>query len=112
METELWNLTMKNNDLAAYTQRFQELTLLCTRVVPREEDQIKRKWHFKKDCPKLKNQNHGNKPVIPKAREKAYAIGGGDANLGSNIVTGTFLLNNHYAYVLFDLGADLWIPLQ
>nr|GEV51884.1 reverse transcriptase domain-containing protein [Tanacetum cinerariifolium] len=31
--------------------------------------------HFRKDCPKLKNQNHGNKPVIPEAREKAYAIG-------------------------------------
>ncbi|GKC65511.1 putative reverse transcriptase domain-containing protein, partial [Tanacetum coccineum] len=42
METELWNLTMKNNDLAAYTQRFQELTLLCTRMVPGEEDQIER----------------------------------------------------------------------
>ncbi|GJZ57553.1 putative reverse transcriptase domain-containing protein [Tanacetum coccineum] len=40
METELWNLTVKNNDLAAYTQRFQELTLLCTRMVPGEEDQI------------------------------------------------------------------------
>ncbi|GKE29532.1 putative reverse transcriptase domain-containing protein [Tanacetum coccineum] len=42
METELWNLTVKNNDLAAYTQRFQELTLLCTRMVPEEEDRIKR----------------------------------------------------------------------
>ncbi|GJY45621.1 putative reverse transcriptase domain-containing protein [Tanacetum coccineum] len=256
IETELWNLTVKNNDLAAYTQRFQELTLLCTRMVPEEEDQIeryigglpnniqgnvmsaeptrlhdairlanslieqnlsgysirsaenKRKFesnqrdnrvqqppfkrqnvggsnvaraytdggneirvyvglhtlcnkcklhyvgpctvkcrscgkighltrdckpavpaavnqrapvvnqriatcfecgrqgHFKKDCPKLKNQNHGNKPVIPEARGKAYTIGGGDANPGSNVVTGTFLLNNHYASVLFDSGAD------
>ncbi|GJY42010.1 hypothetical protein Tco_0429280 [Tanacetum coccineum] len=26
--------------------------------------------HFKKDCPKLKNKNHGNKPVIPEARGK------------------------------------------
>ncbi|GJU17485.1 putative reverse transcriptase domain-containing protein [Tanacetum coccineum] len=34
------NLTVKNNDLAAYTQRFQELTLLYTRMVPREEDRI------------------------------------------------------------------------
>ncbi|GKC65712.1 reverse transcriptase domain-containing protein [Tanacetum coccineum] len=61
-----------------------------------------RKGHFKKDCPRMKNQNHGNKPDIPEARGKAYAIGGGDANPGSNIVTGTFLLNNHYASVLFD----------
>ncbi|GJU56366.1 putative reverse transcriptase domain-containing protein [Tanacetum coccineum] len=35
----------------------------------------------------IKNQNHGNKPVIPKARGKAYTIGGGDANPGSNVVT-------------------------
>ncbi|GJZ27107.1 putative reverse transcriptase domain-containing protein [Tanacetum coccineum] len=40
METELWNLTVKNNDLAAYTQIFQELTLLCTRMVQEEEDRI------------------------------------------------------------------------
>ncbi|GKF29319.1 reverse transcriptase domain-containing protein, partial [Tanacetum coccineum] len=40
MESELWNLTMKNNDLAAYTQRFQELTMLCTNMVPEEEDQV------------------------------------------------------------------------
>ncbi|GJS91581.1 reverse transcriptase domain-containing protein [Tanacetum coccineum] len=42
METELWNLTVKNNDLTAYTYRFQELTLLCTRMVPEEEDRIER----------------------------------------------------------------------
>ncbi|GJW32146.1 putative reverse transcriptase domain-containing protein [Tanacetum coccineum] len=65
-----------------------------------------RQGHFKKDYPKLKNQNHRNKPVIPKARGKAYTIGGGDANPGSNVVTGTFILNNHYASVLFDSGAD------
>ncbi|GJV11517.1 reverse transcriptase domain-containing protein [Tanacetum coccineum] len=39
-----------------------------------------RQGHFKKDCPKLKNQNHGNKLVILEARGKAYTIGGGDAN--------------------------------
>ncbi|GKC70044.1 hypothetical protein Tco_1115927 [Tanacetum coccineum] len=37
---------------------------------------------------------------------ESYAIVGGDANPGSNVVTGTFLLNNHYASVLFDSGAD------
>ncbi|GJY80057.1 putative reverse transcriptase domain-containing protein [Tanacetum coccineum] len=55
---------------------------------------------------RLVNQNHRNKPVIPEARGKAFAIGEGDANPGSNIVTGTFLFNNHYASVLFDSGAD------
>ncbi|GKB90597.1 putative reverse transcriptase domain-containing protein [Tanacetum coccineum] len=42
METELWNLTMKGNDLTVYTQRFQELILLCTRMVPNEEDRVER----------------------------------------------------------------------
>nr|GEV61688.1 putative reverse transcriptase domain-containing protein [Tanacetum cinerariifolium] len=40
METELWNLIVKGNDLTTYTQRFQELILLCTRMVPDEEDRL------------------------------------------------------------------------
>ncbi|GKA11171.1 reverse transcriptase domain-containing protein [Tanacetum coccineum] len=42
METELWNLTVKNNDLTAYTQRFQELTMMCTKMVPEEEDRVEK----------------------------------------------------------------------
>ncbi|GKF97861.1 reverse transcriptase domain-containing protein [Tanacetum coccineum] len=42
MESELWNLTVKNNDLAAYTQRFQELIMMCTKMVPEEKDQVKK----------------------------------------------------------------------
>ncbi|GKF67380.1 reverse transcriptase domain-containing protein, partial [Tanacetum coccineum] len=42
METELWNLTVKNNDLTTYTQRFQELTMMCTKMVPKEEDRVEK----------------------------------------------------------------------
>ncbi|GKC15365.1 putative reverse transcriptase domain-containing protein [Tanacetum coccineum] len=42
IEPELWNLTVKNNNLAAYTQRFQELTMMCTKMVPEEEDQVEK----------------------------------------------------------------------
>ncbi|GKB73178.1 putative reverse transcriptase domain-containing protein [Tanacetum coccineum] len=42
IETELWNLTVKGNDLTAYIQRFQELISLCTRMVPDKEDKVKR----------------------------------------------------------------------
>ncbi|GJV70136.1 putative reverse transcriptase domain-containing protein, partial [Tanacetum coccineum] len=42
MEAELWNLTMKGNNLTAYIRRFQELVLLCTRMVPDEEDKVER----------------------------------------------------------------------
>ncbi|GKE23158.1 putative reverse transcriptase domain-containing protein [Tanacetum coccineum] len=42
MESKLWNLTVKNNDLAAYTLRFQELTMMCTKIVPDEEDRVEK----------------------------------------------------------------------
>ncbi|GJU29077.1 reverse transcriptase domain-containing protein [Tanacetum coccineum] len=222
MESELWNLTVKNNDLAAYTQRFQELTMMCTKMVPEEEDRVEKfigglpdniqgnviaaeptrlqdavriannlmdqklkgyavknvenkrklevnqrdncgqqppfkrqnvrgqnvaraytagnnkkkgyagplpyynkcklhhkgpctvkcgkcnKGHYRNECPKLKNQTRRNiaGKKTEEARGKAYVLGGGEANPDSNVVTGTFLLNNHYASMLFDSGAD------
>nr|GEU52591.1 putative reverse transcriptase domain-containing protein [Tanacetum cinerariifolium] len=69
-----------------------------------------RQGHYKSDCPKIKDQNHGNKAGnkngVGEAGGKAYVLGGGDANPDSNVVKGTFLLNNHYAFVLFDSGVD------
>nr|GEX85162.1 putative reverse transcriptase domain-containing protein [Tanacetum cinerariifolium] len=196
MDTELWNLTVKENDLTAYTQRFQELILLCTRMAPDEEDRVERfigglpdniqenviatnlarlqdaihianqlmdkklqgyaarsaknkrriesnpkdnrgqKPSFKrqntsgqnvaraytagnnerkgKDCPKMKSQNcgnqtrnkTGNKTGGNEVTKKAYAIGGGGTNPDSNVVMGTFLLNNCYVSMLFDSGVN------
>ncbi|GJX85447.1 putative reverse transcriptase domain-containing protein, partial [Tanacetum coccineum] len=63
--------------------------------------------HYKKDCPKLKNKNCGNQYGNDEAHARAYALGGNKANPDSNVVTVTFLLNNRYAYVLFDTGADI-----
>ncbi|GKC69678.1 putative reverse transcriptase domain-containing protein [Tanacetum coccineum] len=62
--------------------------------------------HFKRDCPKLKNNNRGNQAGNGGATVRAYAVGTAGTNLNSNIVTGTFLLNNRYASILFDNGAD------
>ncbi|GJS94978.1 putative reverse transcriptase domain-containing protein [Tanacetum coccineum] len=64
--------------------------------------------HFKRDCPKLKNKDGGNR----NAQGWVYAVGNAEkrgnapGNPDANIVTGTFLLNNHYASILFDTGAD------
>ncbi|GKC13046.1 putative reverse transcriptase domain-containing protein [Tanacetum coccineum] len=72
--------------------------------------ECRRPGHFRKDCPKLRNQNRGNKTENQtggnEATTRAYAIGGRGTNPDSNVVTGTFLLNNCYASMLFDSGAD------
>nr|GEV02592.1 putative reverse transcriptase domain-containing protein [Tanacetum cinerariifolium] len=174
-------LTMNNNDLAAYTQRFQELTMMCTKMVSEEEDRVEKfigglldniqgyamknaenKINFdnsRKDNhgqqPPNKRQNirgqnvaraymdgnnkrrvyNGPLPLCNKCKfhhEGPYTVrcgkckkvgyltqdckatyfttsnqrGGGDANPDSNVITGAFLLNNHYDFVLFDLGTD------
>ncbi|GJT18484.1 putative reverse transcriptase domain-containing protein [Tanacetum coccineum] len=69
-----------------------------------------RQGHYMSDCPKLKDQNLGNKAgnnnEVGEARGKAYVLGGLDANPDSIVVKGTFLLNNHYASMIFDSGAD------
>ncbi|GKC28807.1 putative reverse transcriptase domain-containing protein [Tanacetum coccineum] len=62
--------------------------------------------HFKRDCLKLKNNNCSNHARNGNAPAKVYAVGHARTNPDSNVVTGTFLLNNHYASVLFDTGAD------
>ncbi|GJU54426.1 putative reverse transcriptase domain-containing protein [Tanacetum coccineum] len=63
--------------------------------------------HFKRECPKLKNNNNrGNQVGNARALAKVYAVGQAGTNPDANIVTGTFLLNNRYASILFDTGAD------
>ncbi|GKB90012.1 putative reverse transcriptase domain-containing protein [Tanacetum coccineum] len=153
METKLWNLAVKGNDLTAYTRRFQELGNVIAAESTKLQDAIRHNvaraytagnnekkgyvgslpycnkckihhawpctvrcgnWHFRKDCPKLRNQNRGNKngnktgnqAGSNEATAKDYAIGGGGTNPDSNVVTGTFLLNNCHASMLFNSGAD------
>ncbi|GKA45557.1 putative reverse transcriptase domain-containing protein [Tanacetum coccineum] len=63
--------------------------------------------HFKRECPKLKNNNNrGNQVGGGNAPAKVYVVGHVRTNLDSNVVTGTFLLSNRYASILFDIGAD------
>ncbi|GKB81358.1 reverse transcriptase domain-containing protein [Tanacetum coccineum] len=42
LETELCNLVVKGTDVESYTQRFQELILLCSRMVPEESDRVEK----------------------------------------------------------------------
>ncbi|GJX85883.1 putative reverse transcriptase domain-containing protein [Tanacetum coccineum] len=57
------------------------------------------KGHFKDKCPKAGNQQNDG------ARGRAYVVVE-NPQQNPNVVTGTFLLNDHYACILFDLGAE------
>ncbi|GJV49635.1 reverse transcriptase domain-containing protein [Tanacetum coccineum] len=196
LEIELWNLKVKGNDVPTYTERFQELTLICTKFVANETEKVdkyisglpnniygnvkssrpktldetielandlmdqklhtyaERQTENKRKADDSSRNNHGHqkqpfkrqnvtkvynmgsgekKPyggslpkssgnanvanaqrdskAIPKGNGWVYAIGNakknGNAsrNPDSNVVTGTFLLNNRYASILFDTGA-------
>nr|GFB76781.1 putative reverse transcriptase domain-containing protein [Tanacetum cinerariifolium] len=63
--------------------------------------------HFRRECPKMKNNNnHGNQGGRNNAPARVYAVGRAGADPDANVVTGTFLLNNRYASILFDTDAD------
>ncbi|GJZ73114.1 hypothetical protein Tco_0637260, partial [Tanacetum coccineum] len=168
---ELLKLMTENNDMATYTQRFQELTMMCTKMVPEEEDRVEKfirclpdniqgnviaveptrlqdivqiannlmdqkntggenvaraymagnnekngyegtlpfcnkvQGHYRKDCPKVKNQNRVNKARVPDARGKAYVLGGGDVNSGSNTLTGLLGYPFNISLIPIDLGS-------
>ncbi|GJS59333.1 putative reverse transcriptase domain-containing protein [Tanacetum coccineum] len=56
--------------------------------------------HTRNRCPKKIKQEEAGE-----VRGRAYAIKDAEPQ-GLNVVTGTFLLNNRYAFVLFDSGSD------
>nr|GEW66412.1 hypothetical protein [Tanacetum cinerariifolium] len=41
-------------------------------------------WHYKSDCPELKNQNHRNQAEGTEARGMVYALGGGETDQDPN----------------------------
>nr|GEU63883.1 hypothetical protein [Tanacetum cinerariifolium] len=57
--------------------------------------------HWARDYKSRPTANNNNQRA-----QGANAKGTAGTNPNSNVVTGTFLLNNHYALVLFDTGAD------
>nr|GEU97229.1 putative reverse transcriptase domain-containing protein [Tanacetum cinerariifolium] len=62
--------------------------------------------NFKRECLKLKNNNRGNQGGNGNAPTKVYVVGNARTNTDFNVITGTFLLNNRYATILFDTGSD------
>nr|GEV95396.1 putative reverse transcriptase domain-containing protein [Tanacetum cinerariifolium] len=57
------------------------------------------KGHLRNKCPKRENQRSEG------ARAKAYVMGTENPQQNPDVVMGTFLVNDHYACILFDSGA-------
>nr|GEW04816.1 putative reverse transcriptase domain-containing protein [Tanacetum cinerariifolium] len=141
LKIKLWNLRVKGNDVATYTQCFQELALMCIKFLADETkkvdkyisglpdnihgnvmsarpktldetielandlmDQKLRTYAERQNESKRKNRGNGSGNGVVQGR--VYALGGRDASPDSNVITCTFLLNNRYAKILFDTGAD------
>nr|GFB36669.1 putative reverse transcriptase domain-containing protein [Tanacetum cinerariifolium] len=99
LEMKLWELKVKGTDLASYTQRFQELALLCGRMFSEEADKIEKyvggqkptcykcgvKGHYKRECPKLKNDN--NQGGRNNAPARVYVVGRAGTDPDANVIT-------------------------
>nr|GFA13116.1 reverse transcriptase domain-containing protein [Tanacetum cinerariifolium]GFA59203.1 reverse transcriptase domain-containing protein [Tanacetum cinerariifolium] len=115
--------TIKENDLKTYVRRFQKLAVLCLTMVPNAEKLME---VFNEGLPRsIEGNVTASKPQTLEeattiaqrlmdqcskannsARGRAYVLRNKNAHQTPNVVTGTFLLNQHLARVLFDSGAD------
>nr|GFA04779.1 hypothetical protein [Tanacetum cinerariifolium] len=69
LEMKIWELKVKGTDLASYTQRFQELALLCGRMFSGESDKVE------KYVRGLPNMIHGSVVASkPKTMQEAIVI--------------------------------------
>nr|GEV34645.1 putative reverse transcriptase domain-containing protein [Tanacetum cinerariifolium] len=105
LEDELRHLKLRDMNIPAYTERFNELALLCPYDVPNEKEKVEL---YIKGLPEIiKGETTSSRPAtLNEAVRQAYVIRDAEHNQGPNVVTGTFLLNNRHATMLFDSGAD------
>nr|GEV35085.1 putative reverse transcriptase domain-containing protein [Tanacetum cinerariifolium] len=69
-------------------------------------EKCKRNGHTTMDCLVNTNNNNNNNNNNKNQKTKACYKCGRDASLDFYVITGTLLLNNRYAKILFDIGAD------
>nr|GFB21762.1 reverse transcriptase domain-containing protein [Tanacetum cinerariifolium] len=124
LETKMWKLKTKGTDVIGYSRHFQELVLMCDRTFPKESDRVEKYIGGLPDT--IHDSMKATKPKTmhepiefatelmhkrirdgrnDNAQARVYVIGNAGVN-PDNVVAGTFLLNNRYAYILFDTGTD------
>ncbi|GJU71606.1 reverse transcriptase domain-containing protein [Tanacetum coccineum] len=110
LEGEFWNHSMVGADHAGYTDQFHKLTKLVPNLVTLEAkpviltvgiltDEAVRKGTLAKAGKKRKERDEAT-------RGRAFNVNDINALQDPNLVTGMYSLNNIYATVLFDSGAD------
>jgi hypothetical protein len=57
--------------------------------------------HFRSTCPKVDRA-----PAANQGRGRAFALNANEDRQDTNVVMGMFPINDHYAFFLFDTGAD------
>nr|GEY15001.1 putative reverse transcriptase domain-containing protein [Tanacetum cinerariifolium] len=102
------NNQRKGNARAMVTAPTDGKIPLCKQCFTHRVGQCTIKCH---KCGKVRNKSRNRCPKKVKQEEvgevygRAYAIKDVEPN-GPNVVTGTFLLDNRYAFILFDSGSD------
>ncbi|GKF00057.1 putative reverse transcriptase domain-containing protein [Tanacetum coccineum] len=109
---------MKGTDVESYSQCFQELALMFSRMFSEESDKVEKyvgglpdmihrsaENKRKSEDTSRYNQNQQH-PFKRHNVARAYTISPGEKKPYANVVTVTFLLNNRYASILFDTGDD------
>ncbi|GJY85778.1 putative reverse transcriptase domain-containing protein, partial [Tanacetum coccineum] len=91
LEIEIWDLKVKGTDLASYTQRFQELALMCGRMFPEESDVVEKKQddNFRSN----QNQQQQNKR---QNTGRAYTAGPSEKREYSGSVPKCSKCNDHH----------------
>ncbi|GJW80017.1 putative reverse transcriptase domain-containing protein [Tanacetum coccineum] len=96
IETEMWNLKVKGTDVVAYSRRFQQLALMCSRMFPEEIDKVEKyigglpdmitcKRKRKNDDFSRNNQNQQVKRQNTGPRPTLQAIVAGNHTPGLNL---------------------------
>nr|GFA54025.1 reverse transcriptase domain-containing protein [Tanacetum cinerariifolium] len=114
LEMKLWDLKVKGTDLASYTQRYQELALLCGRMFSEESDKIEKyigglpdMIHGSVVASKPKTMQEEveiatklmDKKIRTFAEPRVYAVGRARTNPDVNVVTEKYMMKGFLIFL-------------